>query len=123
MSTAVQPISETAAQLEERVAKAIEEEEAHQEETLAQCHRLIAAGDEPGFCGDVRRAIHGSGVSLEKIADAAGIEVFALCDFLEGTSELTSTQIAAIVQLLNLQLVRPIPASGKKSPSPPGFPA
>lgn len=111
MNTTASTISETAAQFEDRVARAIEEEDRYQAKTIEQVHRLMAAGDEPGFCGDVRRAIHSSGIQLEKIAAAAGINVFALCDFLEGTAELSSTQLAAVVQLLGLQLVRPLSSS------------
>jgi len=111
MSTVTHPATKNAAQFEERAARAIAEEDQHQVQTIAQVERLMAASEEPGFSGDLRRAIHSSQMPLEQIAAAAKIEVFALCDFLEGTAELTSGQITAIVQLLNLQLMRPIPAT------------
>jgi len=111
MSTITHPATKNAAQFEQRVARAIAEEDLHQAQTIVQVERVMAAGEEPGFSGDLRRAMHGSQIALEKIAAAAKIEVFALCDFLEGTAELTSSQITAIVQLLNLQLMRPIPAT------------
>lgn len=111
MNTTSSTISETAAQFEERVARAIEDEDRYQAKTIEQIHRLTAAGDEPGFCSDVRRAIHSSGIRLENIAETARMTAFALCDFLEGTADLTSTQLAAIVQLLGLQFVRPITAT------------
>lgn len=116
MNTATQPVKGLDAELEARAARAAAEEDLNKEATLEQFRRLTTAGDEPGFLGDVRRAIHGSGVTLEKIAAAAKIEVFALCDFLEGTAELTSGQLAAIVQLLGLQLVRPITAHSSARP-------
>jgi hypothetical protein len=90
----------------ERIAALIEAERPDIERRYWMC---VAAEQEPGFNGDLRRAIHTGGVPLEKLADAAQLHVFGLCDFLEGTAELTSSQIAAIVQLLGLQLVRTIP--------------
>ena len=102
-----------AAQYEDRVAAAIEQEDAHREETIAQARRIIAAGDEPGFCGDLRRAIHTGSVPLEKLAAAAQIDAFALCDFLEGSAELTTGQVAAITKMLGLQLMRTIPAESE----------
>lgn len=108
MNTATSPLKVLDAELEARAARAAAEEDLFKEATIEQFRRLTAAGDEPGFCGDVRRAIHSSGIRLEKIAETAGMTVFALCDFLEGTADLTSTQLAAIVQLLGLQLVRPL---------------
>ena len=114
MKTATNLLTLSPAELEEYVARAAAEEELYQEETIAQCRRLFAASAEPGFNGDLRRAIHTSGVQLDPIADAAGMDVFALCDFLEGTAELTSGQVAAIVERLGLQLVRPIPKDEKR---------
>jgi hypothetical protein len=116
MTTTSPPASPLAAQYEDRVAQAIEQEDAHREETVARAQRLITAGDEAGFCGDLRRAIHSSGIRLEQIAEAAKLHVFALCDFLEGTGELTSSQIAAIVQLRGLQLVRTISRESPRKP-------
>jgi len=93
---------------EDRVATAIEDEENHQSQTIEQIERILAAAQEPGFSGDLRRAIHGAHVPLSTIAAAAQMEVFALNEFLEGTHPLTSTQIAAISDCLGLQLVRRI---------------
>lgn len=106
-----------AAERYERLAEAIE---AEKPDIIRRARLAIAAGDEPGFRGDLRRAIHATGVTQEKIAEGAGIHVFSLCDFLEGTAELTSTQIGAIVELLGFQLVRTIPAANAatKSTSP-----
>lgn len=120
MKTATPPAKVLDAELEARAARAAAEEDLYKEATLEQFRRLTAAGDEPGFSGDIRRAIHSSGIQLEKIATAAGMDVFPLCDFLEGTADLTSTQLAAIIQLLGLQLVRPLTATTgpRRKPGP-----
>jgi hypothetical protein len=111
MNTTVQPERTMTPEESARFERLIEISEAEKPDVIRRFRLLMAAGDEPGFNGDLRRAIHGGHVAMEKIAAAAGMEVFALCDFLEGTAELTSSQIAAIVEFLNLQLVRPIPAT------------
>lgn len=95
-------------QLEDHVAAAVEAEELHQPQTIEQVQRVLVAAQEPGFNGDLRRAIHGGHVPLSTIAEAAQMDVFALSAFLEGTQPLTSTQIAAITDRLGLQLVRRI---------------
>jgi hypothetical protein len=117
MNATTRPVHVLTPEEAERFDRLAEVVEAEKSDIIRQAKRLMAAGDEPGFNGDLRRAIHGSGVVLEKIANAAGMHVFALCDFLEGTAELTSGQIAAIAQFLGLQLVRTIPAAGMRAPA------
>jgi hypothetical protein len=103
------------AALEERVRRGIEVEDATQAETIAHAQLLFAAAEESGFRGDLRRAIHSSGMHVQKLANATGIDVIPLCDFLEGTAELTSDQIQKLVDTLKLQLVRTIPPAGTKA--------
>jgi hypothetical protein len=74
-----------------------------------------AAAAEPGFRGDLRRAIHSSGMHVQKLATLTGIELIPLSDFLEGMAELTSDQIQKLVDTLKLQLVRTIPPAGTKA--------
>ena len=52
--------------------------------------RLDEAAAENSLSGHLRRAIHQSGRPLKKIAGNVGIDVFLLCDFLEGTATLRS---------------------------------
>jgi hypothetical protein len=110
MSATTHQITTEATPYEERVARAIAKEDGHQKQTIEQVRRLFAAGDEPGFSGDLRRAIHSGGKPLEALAAAAHVDVPRLCDFLEGAAELTSEQIRIITHELGLQLVRSIPA-------------
>ena len=118
MSVAAPPRSSTPEEQEhiERLAARIDAERPDIERRYWLCD---AAARLPGFNGDLRRAIHTGGVSLDKLAATAGIHVFALCDFLEGTAEFTTSQVAAMTPLLGLQLMRTIPMeperkSGKK---------
>ena len=52
--------------------------------------RLRQAADEPSVCGQLRRAVHQSGLQVSQIAVAVGIDPFYLCDWLEGTRSLRS---------------------------------
>lgn len=121
MTVANQQIRELTPEEAERFDRLAALIEAEKPDIIRRAKLVIAAGDEPGFNGDLRRAIHSGHVPLENIAAAAQMKVFELCDFLEGTADLTSSQIAAIVKYLNLQLVRTIPmtplAPRKKKPT------
>ena len=73
MSTTLHQTAPEAAQYEERVARAIVEEDLHQEETIEQAHRLFSAA-EPGFGGDLRRAIHANQRSIDWITKRTGVD-------------------------------------------------
>ncbi|MDZ4685833.1 MAG: hypothetical protein SH850_12260 [Planctomycetaceae bacterium] len=120
MTTTITPrvIHELTPEEAERFNQLADLVDAEKPDIIRRARLTIAAGDEPGFSGDLRRAIHSGGVKLEKLAEAAQIHVFSLCDFLEGTADLTSTQIAAIVQLLGVLLVRPFPIDAPRKPRP-----
>ena len=60
--------------------------------------RLDEAASENSLCGHLRRALHRSGQPLKKIAAAAGLDVFVLCDFLEGTRTLRSDVLDRLAQ-------------------------
>jgi hypothetical protein len=59
---------------------------------------LDEAATENSLSGHLRRAIHRSGRPLKKIAEEVGLDVFALCDFLEGTRTLRSDVLDRLVQ-------------------------
>src|ERR1700730_3223304 len=60
--------------------------------------RLDEAASENSLCGHLRGAIHHSGQPLKKIAAAVGLDVFVLCDFLEGTRNLRSDMLGRLAQ-------------------------
>lgn len=101
-------LHELTAEEAERFDRLAELVEAEKPDIIRRYQLIETAAQEPGFNGDLRRAIHGGHVPLSNIATAAQMDVFAICEFLEGTQPLTSTQIAAISDCLGLQLVRRI---------------
>ncbi|MGH7137836.1 MAG: hypothetical protein ACREHD_18965 [Pirellulales bacterium] len=67
-------------------------------ELLERGKRLDEAAAEDTISGHLRAAIHGSGRPLKTIAADAGLDVFALCDFLEGTRTLRSDVLDRLAQ-------------------------
>lgn len=64
----------------------------------SQSDRLFAAAAEDTLSGHMRRAIHASRRALADIAHEAGIEVGALCGFLEGEHGLPSEVLDRLAQ-------------------------
>jgi hypothetical protein len=92
-------------------------------ELMERGRLLDEAAAENSLSGHLRRAIHRSGRPLKKIAAEVGLDVFVLCDFLEGTRTLRSDvldrlaqAVAATIQVEPAPTQRPeSPAAGKKA--------
>src|SRR5258708_36474826 len=67
-------------------------------ELLERGQRLDEAASENSLSGHLRRAIHRSGRPLKKIAAEVGLDVFVLCDFLEGKATLRSDVLDRLAQ-------------------------
>jgi hypothetical protein len=67
-------------------------------ELINRGRRLDEAAAENSLSGHLRRAIHRSGRPLKKIAADVGLDVFVLCDFLEGTRTLRSDVLDRLAQ-------------------------
>src|SRR5438552_19150002 len=67
-------------------------------ELKERAQRLDEAAAENSLSGHLRRAIHRSGRPLKKIAAEVGLDVFLLCDFLEGTATLRSDVLDRLAQ-------------------------
>src|SRR5207237_7007333 len=81
--------------------------------------RLEEAAAENSLSGHLRRAIHRSGRPLKKIAAEAGLDVFVLCDFLEGTRTLRSDVIDRLAQAVGATIhLEPTPPQRPDSPAP-----
>src|SRR5262245_57213459 len=67
-------------------------------ELLERGRRLQEAAAEKSLTGHLRGAIHRSGRPLKIIAAEVGLDVFVLCDFLEGTRTLRSDVLDRLAQ-------------------------
>ena len=86
-------------------------------ELIERGQQLEEAAAENSLCGHLRRAIHRSGQPLKKVAAAAGLEVFVLCDFLEGTRTLRSDVLDRLAQAVGATVqVEPAPPERPKAP-------
>ena len=65
---------------------------------LERRRRLEEAASENSLTGRLRDAVHRSGRPLKKIASEIGLDVFVLCDFLEGTRTLRSDVLDRLAQ-------------------------
>jgi hypothetical protein len=79
---------------------------------LIERGRLVEeAAAENSLSGHLRGAIHRSGRPLKKIAAEVGLDVFVLCDFLEGTRTLRSDVLdrlaRAVVATIQVEPARP----------------
>src|SRR5436305_4498915 len=86
-------------------------------ELIERGRLLDEAAAEISLTGHLRRAIHHSGRSLKTIAAEVGLDVFVLCDFLEGTRTLRSDVLdrlaQAVVATIHVEPTRP-----QRPPSP-----
>ena len=69
-------------------------------ELLERGQRLDEAASENSLSGHLRRAIHRSRRPLKKVASEVGIDLFVLCDFLEGSRTLRSDVLDRLAQAL-----------------------
>jgi hypothetical protein len=87
-------------------------------ELIERGRLLDEAATENSLSGHLRRAIHRSGRSLKKIAVEIGIDVFVLCDFLEGTRTLRSDVLDRLAQAVRATIqVEPAPPARTPSPT------
>ncbi len=87
-------------------------------ELIERGRLLDEAAAENSLCGHLRRAIHRSGRPLKKIAAEVGLDVFVLCDFLEGTRTLRSDVLDRLAQAVVATIqVEPAPPQRPESPT------
>jgi hypothetical protein len=86
---------------------------------LTERGRLLEeAAAENSLSGHLRRAVHRSGRPLKKIAAEVGLDVFVLCEFLEGTRTLRCDVLDRLAQAVVATIqVEPAAAQRPKSPT------
>src|SRR5437867_92450 len=87
-------------------------------ELIERGRRLDEAAGENSLSGHLRRAVHRSGRPLKQIAAAVGLDVFVLCDFLEGTRTLRSDVLDRLAQAVGATIqVEPTRPQRPESPA------
>jgi hypothetical protein len=73
-------------------------------ELMERGKRLNEAAAENSLTGNLRRAIHQSQRPLKEIAAEVGLDVFQVCDFLEGTTTLRSDVLDRLAQAVGAKI-------------------
>lgn len=96
---------------EQRAAwqQAAAEEQACKAENFAHFRKIESAAQEPGFFGDIRRAILVSRRSPIELSAEIGVDPLMLSDFRAGTAELPAGALSRLIEVLGLRLVQEIP--------------
>ena len=89
-------------------------------ELIERGRRLDEAASEDSLSGHLRGAIHRSGRPLKKIAAEVGLDVFVLCDFLQGTRTLRSDVLDRLAQAVGASIrVEPTRPAAPDAPAKP----
>src|SRR5438128_1302694 len=73
--------------------------------------RMREAAAEPSLNGQLRRAVHDSGLQVKQVAAAVGLDPFVLSDWLEGTRSLRSEFLDRIALAVKATVTVSVPAS------------
>ncbi len=88
---------------------AVEEEVACKDENIAHIRKIKAAAEQPGFFGDVRRAIVLSRRPIAELAKHIDVDPRLLSDFRAGDAELPAAALDRLLEALGLRLMQEIP--------------
>ncbi len=96
------------AQQKDEWQAAVQEELAGQTDNVAQQRKIKAAAEQPGFFGDVRRAILCSRRPVDELAAEIGVDGRLLSDFRAGDAELPAAALDRLINILGLRLMQEI---------------
>jgi hypothetical protein len=79
------------------------------EKNIERVRKIKAAAEQPGFFGDVRRAILLSRPSIPDLATSIGVDWLLLSDFQAGDADLPAIALDRLMESLGLRLMQEIP--------------
>lgn len=89
--------------------EAAEQELAGKEENIVHLRKIKAAAEQPGFFGDIRRAILLSRFSTGDLATTIGVDWRVFSDFQSGETQLPTAALDRLIEALGLRLMQEIP--------------
>lgn len=89
--------------------RAAREEQDARDATIGQMEKIREAAQQPGFFGDVRRAISSSRRPVSALAAMIGVEPSSLSDFRAAEAELPAKALEMLIAELGLRLMIEIP--------------
>jgi len=93
----------------------VSEAQADRDATISQLNKIRQAATQPGFFGDVRRAMSSSRRTVSELAAKIGVEASVLSQFRAAEVELPADALEAIIAELGLRLMQEIPRSRAES--------
>jgi hypothetical protein len=93
----------------EEYRKAVAQEMAGKDANIARTRKIMASAEQPGFFGDIRRAILLSRSSKPDLATTIGVDQQVLSNFQLGEGELPSAALDRLLEALGLRLMQEIP--------------
>jgi hypothetical protein len=87
---------------------AVRQERAGKDENITHWRKIKGAAEQPGFFGDVRRAIAFSRRSIQDLATAIGVDERLLSDFRAGDADLPASALDRLIETLGLRLMHEI---------------
>jgi hypothetical protein len=85
--------------------EALQRELEGQDETIAHIQKIKAAARQPGFFGDVRRAIALSGRRVDELSKSVDIDQKLLSDFRAGDADLPAAALDRLLDFLGLRVM------------------
>ena len=92
--------------------QAVCEAQADRDATIRQMKNIREAARQPGFFGDIRRAILSSRRPVSELATIIGVEARVLSDFRAAEGELPARALETLIAELGLRLMQEIPRNG-----------
>jgi ribosome-binding protein aMBF1 (putative translation factor) len=89
--------------------RAAREEQDERDATIGQMEKIRDAARQPGFFGDVRRALASSRRPVSELATTIGVEQNVLSDFRAAEAELPAQALETLIAELGLRLMQEIP--------------
>jgi hypothetical protein len=87
----------------------VDQELAGKEGNVSLARKVKAAAEQPGFFGDIRRAVLLSRRPIAELSMTIGVETRTLSDFCAGDAELPAFALDGLVATLGLRLMQEIP--------------
>ena len=87
----------------------VEEELAGKDEVIAYIQKVRAFAEQPGFFGDVRRAIILSRRPMAELANDIGLDLRRFSDFRAGEAEVPADSLGRLLEALGPRLMQEIP--------------
>jgi DNA-binding MarR family transcriptional regulator len=93
----------------EAYREVLEQGLAGKDENIAHIGKIIAAAEQPGLFGDMRRAVLLSQRPIDGLSATIGVDPRMLSDFRAGDVELPAAALDRLVETLGLRLMQDIP--------------